>query len=68
MRSYAVFKDPEDGNEHETNDHSSSLGAPLLAGRIRTGTEDEIEELILAEGPVSAGRGSLLDGIANVSC
>ena len=62
-----MFKDPESGNEHDGDEHSSSMGAPLLAGRRRTGTDDEIEDLILAEGPVSAGRGSLLDGIANVS-
>ena len=62
------LKDPQDHREHhEDQDHSDSI--PLLhGGQRRSSLVDELEELEHAEGPNGGGvKGTLLDGIANVS-
>lgn len=65
-----IFKTPGDDEEAE-QDHPHSASEPLLptggGQRHDRGTADEIEELLLAEGPNSAARGTLAESIANVS-
>ncbi|ORX40103.1 transmembrane amino acid transporter protein-domain-containing protein [Kockovaella imperatae] len=61
-----LFKGPED-DDAEPDEIATSHDAPLLAGRQRDVSRDELDELTLAEGPSSAGRGTLLDGIANMA-
>ena len=51
----------------EPDDRNESMTVPLL-GIGRGVTDEELDELIHAEGPNTAGRGTMLDGIANVSC
>jgi hypothetical protein len=62
-----VFKAP--GEERDGIDDLSS-SVPLLQGgieRIRRPEDDELEELVEIEGPKTGVRGTMMDGIANVS-
>ena len=58
-----VFKAPEEAEDHA----EEATGIPLLAGQPRRSLDEEEEALLYAEGPNSAGRGTLLEGVANVS-
>lgn len=61
----AVFKAPaEVGDEDE---HSASAPLLSMASGGRATSSEEERELWEAEGPNSGVRGTLLDGIANVS-
>lgn len=57
-----VFSVPGD----ELDDRNESMTVPLL-GIGRGVADEELDELIHAEGPNSAVRGTMMDGIANVS-
>lgn len=71
-----MFKVPGDDHDRsagkgdlESDDRSAS--APLLPGNGRReseGSRIELEELERAEGLQDASKGTLMDGIANVSC
>jgi hypothetical protein len=63
----AVFKVP--GEDVEDNEELST-DAPLLHGgtrRIQRLEDDELEELMNTDGPKSGVKGTMMDGIANVS-
>jgi hypothetical protein len=75
LDSYLVFKVPgeahdragvSDGREEDRDERSAS--APLLAGSSRrSSSAEELDELERTEGPQQGAKGTLLDGIANVS-
>jgi len=57
----SVFKVPDD----ELDDHDTTRVPLLTNGHALRG--DELDELVQAEGPVIGVRGTMMDGIANVS-
>ncbi|CAD6590056.1 MAG: hypothetical protein TREMPRED_005612, partial [Tremellales sp. Tagirdzhanova-0007] len=59
---HVIFSMPGD----EPDDRNESMTVPLL-GIGRGVTDEELDELIHAEGPNTAGRGTMLDGIANMA-
>lgn len=60
-----MFKVP--GDDEETYDRETSTSAPLLGGEATGSRMEELEALERSEGPQEGVKGTLMDGIANVS-
>jgi hypothetical protein len=60
-----VFKQP--GDDDERYDREASTSAPLLGGEATPSRMEELEALERSEGPQEGVKGTLMDGIANVS-
>lgn len=60
-----MFKVP--GDDDDRYDREASTSAPLLGGELRGNRVEQMEELERSEGPQEGVKGTLMDGIANVS-
>lgn len=61
-----MFRGPAD--DFDDRDHADLSEAPLLRDtRRRDSLTEELEELELSQGTSNVAKGTLLDGIANVS-
>ncbi|OCF33462.1 solute carrier family 38 (sodium-coupled neutral amino acid transporter), member 11 [Kwoniella heveanensis CBS 569] len=68
-RGNVLFKAPDDEFDHSHEHDDQSATAPLLSsGNDRgNGISEEEHELLLAEGPNSATRGTLMDAVTNMA-